>query len=373
MTNLSEKLHAEIVETLRAENVVDLGTLPTAHEREDLKTRVAQLFTTKYVNTTPEVKKRIFQELFDCGPLHELLLDQQITEIVVNGPRTIWFEKFGQMHRHTENFFSSVSYQNFLHRLSSEARIQANLDRPYADGYWRQYRVHLIIPPLAQGGAHLTLRRHPDSPWTLHRLEEVGWAPPDALQCLKSMIQNHTSLLIVGATGTGKTSVLSACLQEVPSTERIVTIEDTNEIHSPNELSTKLLSRHDSQGVLQDVDLATLLRQALRMRPDRIIMGEVRGDEAKDLLMALSTGHRGGMATLHADNARQALYRLEMLIQMGAPQWSTRAIRHLIYFGLQAIVCVKRVNGERRLDAIHKITSLEDSGFCLERMAVTQA
>src|SRR5690606_15616349 len=145
-----------------------------------------------------------------------------------------------------------------------------------------------------------------------------------------------------------------------------VTIEDTSEIRLPNAVSVGLLTRRDLNGTLPAYDQSDLLKHALRMRPDRIVVGEVRGAEAKDLLMALSTGHEGGMGTLHADSARQAVLRLEMLVQLGAPQWSVRAIRHLILLGIHAIVVVKKDRNGRRLDSITRITSLEDTGFCFE-------
>jgi pilus assembly protein CpaF len=361
-------LHQTLIDRINNENVIDLSTLPSGPEQLGIQTRVEQLLAKDFAQIEKPVRDRVFDEFFKCGPLEPLLVDPAITEIVVNGQNEIWYEKQGLMQAHDDRFLSSISYQNFLQRLANDSRIQANLERPYADGYWRQYRVHLIIPPLAQAGAHLSLRRHPDNPWTFSRLAEAGWASADALHHLRKMVKEHVSFLVVGGTGTGKTSVLNACLAESDPHERIVAIEDTSEIQLPNRLSVKLLARFDAQGILPQVSQAELLRQALRMRPDRVVMGEVRGDEAKDLLMALSTGHRGGLGTLHADSPHQALYRLEMLIQMGAPQWSLQAIRHLIYFGLQAIVCVKREGGQRRLVSIHRIASLEDTGFCLDKV-----
>lgn len=356
----------EISKKLQKELLIDLSTLPSQQEREDMQSIVQRTLIKDHSVLDGADRTRVLNEFFSCGPIENLLTDSEITEIIVNGECGIWFEKQGQLQKHNDHFYSLVSYQNFIQRLTSESRMQINLDRPFSDGYWRQFRVHLITPPLAQRGAHLSLRRHPDNPWTLSRFEKVGWAPPDALTYLRKIIADKESFLIIGATGTGKTSVLSACLQELTNNERVVAIEDTNELHLPNPLSTKLITRIDSQGVLQSIDQSELVRQALRMRPDRIVMGEVRGSEAKDLLMAFSTGHSGGMSTIHADNPRQALFRLEMLVQMGAPNWSLQAIRHLILFGIRAVVSVKRINGKRELVGIHRLSSLEDSGFCLE-------
>ena len=246
----------------------------------------------------------------------------------------------------------------------------ASLDCPFADGRWRDMRVHLIIPPASGDEAVVTLRRHPKNPWTLDRLGEKQWATSDQMRALRSLVLEKKNFLVIGGTGSGKTSVLNACLHEVPSGERALIIEDTSELNAPNDVSTKLLSRRDPQGHLREIDQSELLKQALRMRPDRIIMGEVRGGEAKDLLMAFATGHRGCMGTMHADNARQALLRMEMLIQVGAPMWNVQAVRSLIWLSLQAVVVVGRTpSGERKLEGIYKIASLEDIGFLIEKTA----
>jgi pilus assembly protein CpaF len=148
-----------------------------------------------------------------------------------------------------------------------------------------------------------------------------------------------------------------------------VIIEDTSELKIPNDAGVKLLTRRDPHRNLRDIDQSELLKQALRMRPDRIIMGEIRGGEAKDLLMAFATGHTGCMGTLHAENARQALLRLEMLIQLGAPQWSLHAVRTLIWLSVQAVIVVARgPQGVRKLEGVYKIASLEEVGFLIERM-----
>jgi pilus assembly protein CpaF len=316
----------------------------------------------------PGLGKRIEEEYFACGPLELLLDDPTITEIIVNGGEAIWFERAGRLERHDDQFLSALSYRNFIARISREAGMQATLDCPFADGSWRDYRVHLIIPPASGDQAVMTLRRHPRNPWTLQTLSEQDWADARSFEVLEQLVKAHTNFLVVGGTGSGKTSVLNACLQLLPDSERVVIIEDTRELKAPNGASSQLLTRRDPNGHLREVDQSELVRQALRMRPDRIVMGEVRGPEAKDLLMAFATGHKGCMGTLHAENPRQALIRLEMLIQLGAPQWSLQAVRTLIWLSLQAVVVVGRTeNGKRRLEGIYRISSLEDVGFLLER------
>ena len=216
----------------------------------------------------------------------------------------------------------------------------------------------------------ISLRRHPKNPWTFQKLKETGWANAEQIELLQKMVEKKENFLIIGGTGSGKTSLLNACLQHLQQNERAVIIEDTSEIKAPNAISCKLLTRQDAQGVLAPIDQTELVRQSLRMRPDRLVLGEIRGPEAKDLLMALSTGHAGSFATLHATDARQALLRLEMLIQLGAPYWSIEAIRNLIFLSLQKIVVVHRNKDSRReLAGIFQISSRESSGILIDQLA----
>ncbi|MEK7357078.1 MAG: ATPase, T2SS/T4P/T4SS family, partial [Bdellovibrionota bacterium] len=242
-------------------------------------------------------------------------------------------------------------------------------DCPFADGLWRGCRVHLIVPPASGAEPVLTFRKHPENPWTLAKLVASGWSSEQDAAKLEALVKDRLNFVVIGGTGSGKTSVLNACLASLPVSERTVIIEDTSELRCPNRASSKLLTRRDPQGHLREIDLSELVRHSLRMRPDRLVMGEIRGGEAKDLLMAFATGHTGCMGTLHAESARQALARLEMLVQLGAPQWSTQAVRSVIHFSLQAVVVVgKNKDGARRLEGIYRIVSLEEFGFLIERM-----
>lgn len=314
-------------------------------------------------------KKRVWAEFFDVGPLEPLLVDQSITEVMVTGPDSLYIEKEGRLLKHEDRFLSELSFRNFVQRVCREANVIPTLDAPFVDGIWRGWRLHMAISP-AVPKTTLTLRRHPDNPWKFSDLQEAQWASPDSIEYLRKLVSEKKNFLIVGSTGSGKTSVLNACLQETQANERAILIEDTSELSLPNIVSTKLLTRRDPHRILRDIDQSELLKQSLRMRPDRIIMGEIRGGEAKDLLMAFATGHSGCMGTLHAESARQALIRLEMLVQIGASQWNLQAVRTLVLLSLQAIVVVKRTSeGKRQLEGIFKIASLEDVGFLLERVA----
>ncbi|HVK62519.1 MAG TPA: ATPase, T2SS/T4P/T4SS family [Bdellovibrionales bacterium] len=351
---------------LSVTNPFERSALETISEEEPARRALASACS----GAPDEIRERLQREYFDAGPLVPLLSDSDVTEIIVNGPDSIWVERRGSLSMIEDRFLTALTYRNFVARLCREAQIIASLDCPFADGVWRGCRVHLIIPPASGEHAVVTLRRHPENPWTLDRLKEREWASASAIDALKALIRDHRNFLVIGGTGSGKTSVLNACLGEIESSARVVTIEDTSELKLPNRASTKLLTRRDPQGHLREIDQSELLKQALRMRPDRIVLGEIRGGEAKDLLMAFATGHKGCMGTMHADSARQALIRLEMLVQLGAPQWNLHAVRSLIWLSLNAVVVVGRTeSGERKLDGIYRIASLEEIGFLIEKMA----
>lgn len=311
---------------------------------------------------------RLYAEFTGAGPLQTLLDREEITEIVVNGPRSIWFEIHGHFHPHEDRFLSAVTFENFRRRVNQEAGIHSDLNIPCTDGHWRGFRVHIIGPPLTDS-FQITLRRQARQVWTLSRLAEKGWAHPDQLMTLESWLKAKKNFLIVGPTGSGKTSVLTACLQSLSPAERVICLEDTNELVPLPGASCKLLTRQDGHGLLRNYDLADLLRQSLRMRPTRLVLGEVRGAEAKDLLLALATGHHGSLGTLHASDARQALLRLEMLVQLSAGQWETQAVRQLIQLSVEGIVVAGFRDGRRTLDGLFRLASLESFGFLVERVA----
>lgn len=317
----------------------------------------------------PDMRTRLEAEFFDYGPVNPLLELSGLQEVIINGPDDIWLERSGVFERSPDNFLSEYTFRNFVDRLCSEAGVKIDLGQPFANGRWRGFRLHIACAPLTHCTFHICLRRMPESAWTLQRLEEAGWCTGGQSALLRRLLSERKNVLVIGPTGSGKTSVLGACLKELRPDERTVVIEDTDELPIPNRASTKLLSRPRLSDCLPEVDLAELVKQSLRMRPFRLVVGEVRGAEAKDLLLALATGHNGSWGTLHANEARQALLRLEMLIQLGAPQWSLAAIRQLLHLSVDALVLCGIENGHRRLEGVFRVAALETCGFLLEPMA----
>jgi len=314
-------------------------------------------------------KRRILEELFEFGPLHSAIADDQVTEILILSPQAIWLERNGKLIPHTDRFLNYTTFRSFIHRLAREARTNTDETQPFANGRWRDFRVHVAGLPIVSDTPNITLRRIRNKKWSLNELKELGWVDEAGKALLEKIVFDKSNVLVIGATGAGKTSALSACLNATDTHERIVLIEDTDEIAVPNTVSTKLLSKPARIAGDTEFGLGDLLKHCLRMRPDRIVMGEVRGGEAKDLLMAFATGHRGCWGTLHAASPREALLRLEMLVQMGAPQWTAQTVRSLIHSSIDFIVVAEKdENGKRRLGSIHQVASLEDIGFCFSTL-----
>ena len=318
----------------------------------------------------PQYHTRLMDEIFGMGPVKALVQNKNISEIIINGKEHIFYEQQGKLHSLKDIFLSDLTFHNFIHRILEESGVVLSLKQPFADGNWRGWRIHIAQKPVINMDFHLSFRRHPNDPWTFSRLKDHEWAPEKAIQLIKKLIQEKNNILIVGPTSSGKTSVLNACLQCLTPTERVITIEDSSELMLPNSFSTKLMTRSNSNSpdTLINIDQSELVRQSLRMRPDRIIMGEARGTEAKDLLMALATGHSGSLGTIHAKNHKQALWRLEMLVQMGAPSWDTHTIRQMIALSIDYLIILGRYRENRKLMGIYKLSGVEKTGFLFEKI-----
>ncbi len=335
-------------------------------QQEKTKDKIIQKIINE--NSSQENKQRILSEFSSFGPLDSILNESDINEIIINGKDHIFYEKYGRILKMKDGFLSKVTFYNIVEKIGTQAKITVNLKKPFNEGKWGPFRVHILCPPIVKEDFHICLRRHPKSLWTFEKLEKQNWAPQTAIDIVRQFVHNKLNFLIVGSTSSGKTSVLNACLQEAQNNERIISIEDIDEIVLPNKTSTKLLSQTHPESSKALIDQQSLVRQSLRLRPDRIVMGEVRGEEAKDLLLALATGHRGSIGTLHGNSHKQALWKMETLAQMGAPQWQSSTIQKLIFSSLNGLIILEKREGLRVLKGIYKITALESSGFLFETL-----
>ena len=335
-------------------------------QQEKTKDKIIQKIINE--NSSSENRLRIFSEFSGYGPLEGLLKEKDLNEIIVNGKDHIFYEKYGQILQWEDGFLSQITFHNVVEKIGAEAGLTVNWKKPFAEGKWRDFRVHILMPPIVKGDFHICLRRQIQTFWSFKKLEDLNWAPKKALEIIRGFLSEKLNFLIVGATSSGKTSILNACLQEMGQNERVLSVEDTDEIVLPNKVSCKLLSQKDTESPKDLIDQECLIRQSLRLRPDRIVMGEVRGAEAKDLLLALSTGHQGSIGTIHGNDHKQALWKLETLAQLGAPDWQSSTIRNLIFSSLQGLIVLEKREGLRFLKGVYKITALEPSGFLFETL-----
>jgi pilus assembly protein CpaF len=315
-----------------------------------------------------DLKNRIFDEIEKLGPLEKLISDEDITEILVNSANTVLYEKNGCLVKSEDHFFDSSTYNQCIERISQMCHSYMNKEKPFIETQIGTLRFTLIYSDLARGEHLLSIRKQPKDIWTLEKLKSKNWCKQQQLELIQKILIEHKNFLFVGGTSSGKTSALQALMNDISSDERLVIIEDTQELRLCNPLSVSLLTRTDILNKNNDVTMTDLLKRALRLRPDRLVVGEIRGAEATNLLMALATGHDGSFGSMHAKSASEALLRLEMLIQMGAPQWSLQSIRRLIGLTVEYIFVVEKKNGHRKLEGIYKITSVEENGITLMKL-----
>jgi pilus assembly protein CpaF len=308
----------------------------------------------------------LINEIEGYGPIENLLKDPQVTEILVNSYQEIYFEKNGELHPSDEIFSSPITLERLVKKFLSEMDRVADRRYPLVDGTLKDgTRVHVALPPITQAPV-LSIRRHGHRSWTLENLCEQKMFSTNVYQKLVHQISQRKTILICGPTGSGKTTLMRALLKEVSLGERIVTIEDTEELCLKRSNTVSLLTRICLDDLVPSVTLNDLLKNALRMRPDRLVIGEIRGEEALIFLDAISTGHSGSMSSIHGSTTQQALSRLEQLVSRAAPQWSVASIRKLIFESVSSVICVERKKEGRAISEIADLTGLENFGFLIE-------
>src|SRR6187399_2392542 len=305
--------------------------------------------------------EQITDEIVGLGPLEPLLRDESVTEVMVNGPRQVYIERQGKLE------LTNVTFQNDDHVMRIIDRIIAPIGRrvdessPMVDARLVDgSRVNAVIPPISLVGPVITVRKFAASPFTVDDLIHFGTATPEMFDFLKACVEARLNIFVSGGTGSGKTTSLNVLSSFIPTDERIVTIEDAAELQLRQEHVITLESRPPNIEGKGAVPIRELVRNALRMRPDRIIVGECRSGEALDMLQAMNTGHDGGMTTVHANAPRDALNRLETMVLMAGIELPSRAIREQIVSALHFVVHVRRCDdGVRRVESIAEITGLE--------------
>ncbi|MGV8977006.1 MAG: CpaF family protein [Cellulomonas sp.] len=302
--------------------------------------------------------QRVVDDALGLGVLEPLLADETITEIMVNGPNDIFVERAGRIERVATTFSSVEHLYQTIDRIVSTVNRRVDESSPMVDARLPSgERVNVIIPPLALDGPTVTIRRFP-RPYRLSELVEMGSLDEHTALLLAAFVRGRFNIMISGGTGTGKTTFLNALSGMIPDNERIVTIEDAAELSLQQEHVVRLESRPANVEGRGQVTIRDLVRNALRMRPDRIVVGEVRGGETLDMLQAMNTGHEGSLATVHANSALDAMSRLETLATMSELNLPVATIRDQINSAIDVIVHLERgVDGTRRVAEVAALTS----------------
>jgi pilus assembly protein CpaF len=307
-----------------------------------------------------EVIEQIVYEVTGLGPIEPLFRDHTISDILVNGPKDVYVERKGKLSRVPTAFRNDAHLLAIIDRIVSRVGRRVDESSPMVDARLPDgSRVNAIIPPLALDGPVLSIRRF-GAQITIDQLLEYGALTTEMVDLLAGCVQARLNILISGGTGSGKTTLLNALSSFIPASERVVTIEDAAELRLQQEHVVRLETRPPNAEGRGEVLARDLVKNALRMRPDRIIVGEVRGAESLDMLQAMNTGHEGSLTTIHANSPRDALARIETMIQFAVTSLPSKALREQIASALDVIVQVSRLSdGTRRVTSVTEVTSME--------------
>jgi pilus assembly protein CpaF len=312
----------------------------------------------------------IADDIFGYGPLERLLSDVSVSEIMVNGPHDIWIERNGLLSQTTLRFSDEWHLRRIITKMVGQIGRRIDESSPMVDARLPDgSRVNAIIPPLSLSGALLTIRKFARNRFDLEELIQIGTLSPTAADFLRLCIEADLNMLVSGGTGTGKTTFLNALSQAIPDRDRIVTIEDAAELQLAQRHVLRLEARPKNIEGEGEISIRDLVRNALRMRPDRIIVGEVRGAEALDMLQAMNTGHEGSLSTVHSNSPRDALNRLETMVLMAGYELPLRAIRQHVSSALDLIVQLDRLDdGTRHVTYISEVQRMEGEMITLQHL-----
>jgi pilus assembly protein CpaF len=313
------------------------------------------------------LERRVFNSLRKLDALQELIDDPDVSEVMVNGPGHIFYEKAGQVYEWNQCFPDEEKMQDVIQQIVGRHNRVVNLSNPIVDTRLMDgSRVNIVLSPISLDGSAITIRKFPEEPLDMKRLVEKGAITEEAVELLATLVRARYSLLISGGTSSGKTTFLNALSSYIPEEERVITIEDSAELQIRGVKNlVRLETRNANMEGVMPVTIRDLIRTALRMRPDRIIVGECRGAEAFDMLQALNTGHDGGLSTAHGNSSRDILSRLEMMVLMGM-ELPIQAIRQQIASGIDVIVHLGRLSDRsRRVLEITEITGMRDGEITL--------
>jgi len=365
------ELHKKLLDLI---NLSALDTMSRAQVQAEIGDLVhEQLAQQKHALNQKErmqLVEDVLDELLGLGPLEPLLKDESITDILVNGYNLVFVERYGRLEESKVRFKDERHLQRIIQKIVGGVGRRIDESSPYVDARLADgSRVNAIIPPLAVDGALLSIRKFARIPINMAKLIEFGSIPAPVAEVLRAIVQARRNVLISGGTGSGKTTLLNAMSAYIDGTERIVTIEDSAELQLQQRHVARLETRPANIEGRGEVTQRDLVKNALRMRPDRIIVGEVRAGEAFDMLQAMNTGHDGSMTTVHANTARDALARIEQMIGMSGVDIPLRSARAQIASAINVVIQVSRMSdGRRKLMSLSELTGMEGDVITMQEI-----
>ena len=372
---LKDRLHQRVIEML---DLTAINSMSQEAVTVQLTKLIEQLLQQESVplnqRERTQLTQDILHEVLGLGPLEPLLADQTINDILVNGYKQVFVERYGRLELTSVRFKDDAHLKKIIERIVSRIgrRIDESVpmvDARLADGS----RVNAIIPPLAIDGPSLSIRKFSKDPLQLHHLVEKQSLTPEIGELLKAIVQARLNVLISGGTGSGKTTLLNVLSGFIPNNERIVTIEDAAELQLRQDHVVRLETRPANIEGKGEIAQRELVKNALRMRPDRIILGEVRGAESLDMLQAMNTGHDGSLTTVHANSCRDALTRIETLVSMAGFNLAAKAMRHYVSSALDVIIQIARLSdGTRKLISLQEVVGMEGDLITLQELFTFQ-
>ncbi|MBE6073551.1 MAG: CpaF family protein [Selenomonas ruminantium] len=367
--NIKHRIHQRIVEEMTPEEQVVLSTVSQDERQVEA---VIHKYCKEVMDEEPFAVPRgeihhliadIQDEMLGLGPIQSLLNDDSITEVMVNGPKKVFVERLGKLELTDVKFHDNAHLMNIVERILTPLGRRIDESSPLVDARLEDgSRVNIIIPPLSLVGPAITIRKFSKTPLSVENLISFGTMDEKMALFLRACVKARINILVSGGTGSGKTTTLNVISSFIPEQERIVTIEDAAELRLQQEHVVTLESRPANIEGKGQITIRDLVRNALRMRPDRIIVGEVRSGEALDMLQAMNTGHDGSLTTAHANSPRDALSRLETMVLMSGLELPVRAIREQISSAIDLIIQQSRIrDGSRKITYVTEVQHMEDN------------
>jgi len=369
--DIKTRVHRQLLDTL---NLAEARTIPAEQLQAECSRRVDALLRQQGRPLSASEKqgliRDVMDEIFGLGPLQVFLRDPAVSDILVNGPDDVYIERNGVLETTSARFRDEGHLVQIIQRIGTRVGRRIDEASPMLDARLEDgSRVNAIIPPLALDGPAVSIRRFGTIPIDLDALTRLGSLTEEMSAFLHACVQCKVNVLISGGTGSGKTTLLNSLSRWIPEGERVVTIEDAAELQLQRKHVVRLETRPPNIEGKGEVTQRDLLRNSLRMRPDRIIIGEVRGAEALDMLQAMNTGHEGSMTTVHANNARDALRRVENMVSMAGLNYPIAVVRQQMSSALDLVVHLNRLTGGRRkVVCIAELTGMEMDTVCLQEL-----